>query len=362
MTASALAGFATPWVIYALIFLLHRYLPAQIVTGYVEDENGRPLQYRINGLRVLLTSLAVYVVICSLGWLPWDWLYQNRWPSLCGAISIGLIYTLALVLPEPPVRTSWWVDVFLGRKINKIYPGHVDAKMLLYLIGAVMLALNVVSFATHHYLNLGIAFNPGVIVGAGLLLFFVVDYLVFERVHLYTYDLFAERLGFKLAWGCTAFYPFFYTIALWSTVHLPVSGMGAEPAWWIMCTLVFLAGWMIARGANMQKYSFKRFPDRAFLGRLQPQTLNLGNQQLLVSGFWGLSRHINYLGEVLMATGIAMASGHLDIIWVWLYPLYYIALLFPRERDDDARCQDKYGALWDRYKERVPRRIIPWIY
>ena len=44
----------------------------------------------------------------------------------------------------------------------------------------------------------------------GLLTYFVVDYLTFERVHLYTYDLFAERVGFKLGWGCLAFYPYFY--------------------------------------------------------------------------------------------------------------------------------------------------------
>ena len=45
---------------------------------------------------------------------------------------------------------------------------------------------------------------------------FVCDYLVFERVHLYTYDFFAERLGFKLVWGCLCLYPYFYMVGLWS--------------------------------------------------------------------------------------------------------------------------------------------------
>jgi len=362
MNSTIFAGFATPWIIYSIILLLHRWLPARIVVGYVEDTTGQPLSYRINGLLVLLTSISLYALVCLLGWLSWDWLYVVRWPALAGAVCIGLIYTLVLVLPEPPVRPSWWVDLFLGRRPNKIYTGHVDAKMLLYLIGAVMLALNVISFFAHHYFAWQDAFNPGVLLCSIMLLFFVLDYLIFERVHLYTYDLFAERLGFKLAWGCMAFYPFFYTVALWSTVHLPASELGTNPVWWVVSSCVFLLGWMIARGANMQKYQFKRFPQRPFLGRLAPETLEGGNQQLLVNGFWGLSRHINYLGEVLMATGIAMASGHLDVLWPWLYPIYYIALLFPRERDDDDRCQEKYGALWESYKQRVPKRIIPWIY
>ena len=38
--------------------------------------------------------------------------------------------------------------------------------------------------------------------------------------------------------------------------------------------------------------------------------------------------------------------------------LYYVALLLPRERDDDRRCGEKYGHLWDRYRETVPWRIV----
>ena len=61
-----------------------------------------------------------------------------------------------------------------------------------------------------------------------LFLWFVAEYLVFERVHLYTYDIFAERLGFKLGWGCFAFYPYFYLIGLWAIAHRPDPG---TPEW-----------------------------------------------------------------------------------------------------------------------------------
>ena len=111
----------------------------------------------------------------------------------------------------------------------------------------------------------------------------------------------------------------------------------------------------------MQKYFFKRDPKKVFLG-IQPESITDGNKTLLVSGFWGLSRHINYLGEVLMGTGIALSVGHPGTIWPWLYPLYYVVLLFPRQVDDDKRCAEKYGPLWDEYLERVPYRIIPYIY
>ena len=95
---------------------------------------------------------------------------------------------------------------------------------------------------------------------------------------------------------------------------------------------------------------------------IKPETISDGQKTLLVNGFWGLSRHINYLGEILMATGIILCVGHPTLIWPWLYPLYYVALLLPRQLDDDKRGALKYGALWKVYKDKVPYKIIPYIY
>jgi hypothetical protein len=50
------------------------------------------------------------------------------------------------------------------------------------------------------------------------------------------------------------------------------------------------------------------------------------------------------------------------VLWPWLYPLYYVALLFPRQSDDDKRCAEKYGKLWKEYVRRVPYKIIPLVY
>ena len=125
---------------------------------------------------------------------------------------------------------------------------------------------------------------------------------------------------------------------------------------------LFFAGWVLARGANLQKYFFKIAPSRPAFGLLVPETIEQGERRLLVSGFWGLSRHINYLGEILMATGLALALGYPSALGPWLYPLYYVGLLFPRQYDDDKRCAAKYGALWTAYTRRVRWRIIPGVY
>lgn len=354
-------GFLTPLIVYSVITFLHYFMPGRWITGYVRHKDtGELLRYRLNGLLVLITSILLWFLLGYLGWVPYDWLYTVRWYSLAGAFTIGMAFSLWMVLPHPSTGKSFLADFFLGRLENPQWQGgRIDAKMWLYLIGAVMLELNVLSFGAHHHMTYGASASTGIFLCAALLTWFVFDYLTFERVHLYTYDLFAERVGFKLGWGCLTFYPYFYAIALWATADLPPSGM---PGWgYAMAVAVFLTGWMLARGANMQKFYYKTQPGQSFLG-IQPESITDGERSLLVNGFWGLSRHVNYLGEILMASGIALSTGYAGMIWPWLYPLYYVLLLFPRQIDDDKRCAAKYGSLWGKYKEKVRYRIIPYLY
>ena len=71
---------------------------------------------------------------------------------------------------------------------------------------------------------------------------------------------------------------------------------------------------------------------------------------------------MNYLGEILISLGLALAPGHLGSVWPWLYAIFVIPFMLIRERADERRCAAKYGDLWDRYHEQVPFRIIPRVY
>jgi delta14-sterol reductase len=355
-----MVGFAWPLGIYALILVLHLVVPGRWVYGYVRDAQGRPLRYRLNGLRVHLLVIALYVVAAWRGVIAWDVFWTWRWQMAASACAIGLLFSFALVWPAPR-RGSFGADFYLGRLENPQWgAGRIDAKMLLYLFGAVMLELNVLSFAAHHVLLYPADPSPGVLLYVVMFSFFLAEYLTFEEVHLYTYDFFAERVGFKLGWGCLVFYPFFYCVGLWSVADRPNPH---SPTWLLVLSLVlFFGGWMISRGANLQKFVFKTRPGDKLFGLLAPETVSADGKQLLCSGFWGLSRHINYLGEIAMALGLALVLGWPTAIGPWLYPLYYLVLLVPRQHFDDQRCAAKYGALWDEYCRRVRWRIVPGIY
>ncbi len=353
-------GLITPLIAYVVITLLHVVIPARRTRGYVtSDRTGQVLNYRVNGIFVLIVSVVAWFLLGHFQIVAYTWLYDIRWWGLIGAVVIGLVFSLVIVLRQPSTGKPFLADLWFGRAKNpQVGDGFIDAKLWLYLVGVVLLQLNVLSCAAHHLLTAQ-SLNVGFLAGCAMLTWFCFEYLICEKIHLWTYDFIAERTGFKLGFGCLAFYPYFYAVALWFTASRPAS---AYPVWLtVLFCLLFLAGWVMTRGANLQKYFFKTRPDRKFLW-MTPETLSDGNHTLLVSGFWGASRHINYLGEIVQALAIALVVGYPGVWMVWLYPLYYIGLLFSRQADDDKVCRAKYGELWDRYTAKVKHRIIPGIY
>lgn len=85
---------------------------------------------------------------------------------------------------------------------------------------------------------------------------------------------------------------------------------------------------------------------------------------LLASGWWGLARHFHYLPEILAA--VAWSAPAALVSHNKLVPFFYVAfltiLLLDRAYRDDARCGDKYGKDWVKYKTLVPYRIIPFVF
>ena len=129
---------------------------------------------------------------------------------------------------------------------------------------------------------------------------------------------------------------------------------------------LFLSGWVFTRGANMQKFHAKTAGAGApFLGgAISMATVPGSGERLLCGGFWGLSRHVNYAGEITQAVALAvLATGAGGSPAAWLYPLYYVAIFLPRQVDDDAMMEQKYGAkVWRAYTKAVPWRILPGVY
>ena len=46
----------------------------------------------------------------------------------------------------------------------------------------------------------------------------------------------------------------------------------------------------------------------------------------------------------------------------YFYLLYFAVLLVHREMRDEEKCRRKYGRDWEEYCEKVPWRIVPYVY
>ena len=121
------------------------------------------------------------------------------------------------------------------------------------------------------------------------------------------------------------------------------------------------AGYVVFRTANLQKHRFRSDPRRPIWGRTPSYIRTQRGTLLLTSGWWGLARHVNYLGDLMMAAAWCLACGFAHLV-PYFYFLYFRPLLLDRERRDHASCQKKYGADWDEYCRRVPWRIVPGLY
>ncbi len=362
----AIAGFFTPLAVFAAFFLAQVILPARKVPGYVIDEKtGQPRNYRLNGVLVFVIALLVWWF--ELTGMPRDWFFRSTIYAVAGGTLFAAIFAVIAVFSQPkgdgknPVAEFW---TGRAREIT-LFRNRFDIKMYFYVVGGSMLALNALSGAAYHYDRFGDAANPGVFLYAGFFTFYLLDYFIFERVQLYTYDLIHEKLGFMLFWGGLIVYGWLFILPLWGMAAHPDPGFSTEwtYVWLIGISALFLLGWIISRGANLQKYTFKRWPDRKFLGLIEPKYIEVGERKILYSGLWGVARHFNYMGEGFISLSIALVFGHFGNPWAWTYFVFIVTLFTFRQRDDDRHCAEKYGAdKWAEYKAKVRYRIFPGVY
>ncbi|CAM1154135.1 Uncharacterised protein g11084 [Pycnogonum litorale] len=84
-------------------------------------------------------------------------------------------------------------------------------------------------------------------------------------------------------------------------------------------------------------------------------------KKLLVSGWWGWVCHPNYLGEIMVNFSFALPAGF-NHGFPLLLPTFSSVFLVYLAYKDDRNCRKKYGSSWDRYRERVKYRLVPYLY
>jgi delta14-sterol reductase len=362
------------------IFLLGKIVPGPEQAGAPLKDGSRIL-YPLNGLRIFVLLAAALVGGIASGHVSLTPLLDNFWGLFVAAnvFSFGLSAILQVVgrrkrgageAEEPPPVASLGAggaahaavavpspvallrEYFMGAELNPSFLG-VDLKMFSYrpsLMGLFVLNLAFASAQLERHGELSTA----MILYQLFTFIYVFNYFQFEHGMLYTWDVIAENFGWMLVWGDYAFVPFAYSVIGWYLVD-DTSAM--HPALAVALPCLFVFGLWVFRGANQQKDQFKRDPTAKIWGKT-PETLG---GKILVSGFWGIGRKLNYAGEITVYTSWALLSGAQSFV-PYILPVWLFCLLTHRAWRDEQRCRQKYGALWDEYCRRARFRMIPFVY
>jgi hypothetical protein len=362
------------WLLFQA--LLQVQAPGRIVEG-TPLHDGRRLRYRINGWSAWWVTIVVLAGVVGAARLvggPAAALEVATAPAeLFGPLmSSANLLTLAFAaylyrrgLRHPDDGTTRVTgrvlhDYVMGTSLNPRWR-ELDWKLFCEgrpgLIGWVALDL---SLAAKQYELHGTVTTPMLVVCA-LQAWYVADYFYHEEAILTTWDIKHENFGWMLCWGDLVWVPFTYTLQALYLVHHPHE----MPPWAVAGVLaLFLVGYAIMRGANAQKHAFRRDPGaplKWWWGGAPRYIAARRGTPLLVSGFWGMSRHVNYLGDVMMGLAWSLPCGFARPL-PYFYVSYLTVLLVHRERRDHARCAEKYGADWEAYCARVRWRIVPGLY
>ena len=344
------------WMLIAFVgvlFLGSMVLPGRRIEG--PPLNGKRCIYKVNGLAMFLIAILVATLANLIDGFSLATLHTHF--TALFVVANAFAFGLSGWLYYRGVRSGdntpgFWRGFFFGVDLNPTWRG-VDVKLFSYRPSLIALALFNVSFAVVQYETYG-ELSLAMILYQAMAFVYVLNYFQFEQGMVNTWDMVSERFGWMLIWGDYVLVPFFYCIVGWWLIDattplspLAVAGVG----------VLFLLAFWLFRGANEQKHRFKRDPHVTIWGR-RAESLD---GRLLVSGFWGIGRHLNYTGEICIYLALALTAG-LDSWVPFLLPAWLAGLLFHRSRRDERRCRAKYGDLWTRYTERVRFAMVPFVY
>ncbi|XP_072218718.1 delta(14)-sterol reductase LBR isoform X2 [Leuresthes tenuis] len=357
-------GFVLLWILFqALLYIV----PVGKLSEGMQLRSGKRLKYRTNGFFAIVVSAIVVAAAVHQG-VDLTYIHNNFLQLATASLLISVLLSIYLYIrsccagPDQLAlggnSGSVVYDFFKGRELNpriRDFDLKFFCEMRPGLIGWCLINFSM-ALAEMKQQDLDAPSYSMILVNLFQLLY-VVDGLWNEEAILTTMDLMHDGFGFMLAFGDLVWVPFIYTLQAYYLVGHP------NPLSLPLLTVIILlklTGFYIFRKSNSEKNAFRRNPSDPKLSYLKTIPTATG-KSLLVSGWWGMVRHPNYLGDLIMALAWSLPCGFSHLL-PWHYMIYFIILLLHRDLRDTCECRKKYGSAWEEYCRTVRYRIIPRVY
>ncbi|KAK5853438.1 hypothetical protein PBY51_007221 [Eleginops maclovinus] len=357
-------GFVILWILFQVLLYI---LPVGKLSEGMPLRSGERLKYRTNGFFAMVLS-GVAVAAAAQQGADLTYIHSHFLQLAVASFLISILLSSYLYVRSQRTAAEQLAlggssgnvvyDFFKGRELNpriKDFDLKFFCEMRPGLIGWCLINF-ALALAEMKQQGLDAPSHAMILVNLFQLLY-VADGLWNEEAILTTMDLMHDGFGFMLAFGDLVWVPFTYTLQAYYLVSRPTPL--SPPALAAIVTLK-LVGFYIFRKSNSEKNAFRRNPSDPELSHLKTIPTATG-RSLLVSGWWGVVRHPNYLGDLLMALAWSLPCGFSHLL-PWYYMIYFIILLVHRDSRDMSECRRKYGSAWDEYCRTVRYRIIPCVY
>jgi len=342
---------------YFLSYLICLFLASKFFPS-IEAKSPKKI-YQLTGLYIFLALTILIFIGYYTEYLSLLFIVENYISFFIVINIFAILFSLYLFQRSEAIRNApnanRLIDYWHGREKDPMLFG-VDLKVFFYqpsLIGLALVNLSLLEAQITLYGGL----TPGMIYYQIFWFLYLLTHYLREDFMLWTFDIIEDHFGFMLVWGDLIYVPFLYSIVGWfvaDNVHKPLS-----ISWVIFTVLLYFISHYIFRESNWQKFDVRKYGP---LVKVWGKRVELLEDRLLISGFWGIGRHLNYTGEILVYLSIALCSGTISFI-PYILPLSLFILLSQRAYRDDQRCRKKYGdQLWNRYCQIAKFRMIPFIY
>ena len=307
------------WI--AIQLFLSKIVPGKMVKGtQLPIPAASRLDYPINGLNCFLVTLGSFAFLTYRFDLSvWLWIAKNYLHLAVSGIIVCFFLSLALYLWSH--RSSKVVvakggnsgypiyDFWMGRELNPRLLG-LDLKFLCELRPGLIgwFILNA-SLAAQQYHSLGRITNSMILVNLAQG-YYVFDALINEEAILTTMDITTDGFGFMLVFGDLTWVPFTYSL---QARYLSIFPQDLSFPYLALCISLNILGLYVFRSANSEKNAFRSNPTSRTVSHLKYLKTESGSK-LLISGWWGMARKINYTGVIDFCLALN----------VFLFPLYML--------------------------------------
>ncbi|VDM39243.1 unnamed protein product, partial [Toxocara canis] len=362
---------ATAWKVIAFVVLLQFIFSLVLPYDYVIilNTSGEREWRRINGFWSCLLILLLYVMGSGLGFYKGSIIYTH-WTDILAVLNV-LAIALVVMLYAKYQLTE-------GTKFDPVYDMYfgcelaptlfdIDIKhFVTYRIAFTLYPLYIISSLYQSYFVHG-RISDGLVVCAVLQLTYIAKTQWLEHLHFSRLDAQLDKAGFYRIWGVLVFLPILY---LTPVTVMTIDGTSLPSMVCLLLSAVGLMSIYVTADIDRQRFNFRNANGHAKIWGKDPYFITakfkrdngeVATNLILGSGWWGLSRHLNYAIEWLTFASWSILPG--STTFLHYLPLIFLAIfLWTRMMRDESRCLAKYGHSWIQHTNRVPFLLIPSLY